>query len=172
MKKIIIYCHGYNSSAQTDKVEQLRTLYPEHYVYAFDINVDPEISMPAMLRQIDWCLVGHINEPISLVFIGTSLGAWYAHRLGVKYAAKTLLINPSYAPAETLKRYGVPAEVCARYAPTDFTVGNNYVVVGDQDTVLSYLPIFEHVDRVYPGADHRFGGSAFLDVVQRFVRSA
>jgi predicted esterase YcpF (UPF0227 family) len=40
MKKIIVYCHGFGSSAKTDKVERLKVV-KDSEVYAWDIDNKP-----------------------------------------------------------------------------------------------------------------------------------
>ena len=50
MKPIVVYCHGYGSSSNTDKVQRLRNFGFE--VHAWDIDIDPSVSIPFLLPVV------------------------------------------------------------------------------------------------------------------------
>jgi uncharacterized protein len=90
----IFYFHGLNSSPNTDKVSRLK----EHFtdVYAFQIDPDPAVSLPYLHEEITKALKEYPG--VSPIFVGTSLGGWYATELGFEFGASVVAINPSYAP--------------------------------------------------------------------------
>jgi predicted esterase YcpF (UPF0227 family) len=165
MPKILIYCHGYGSSAKTDKVDRMRAAGFE--VYAWNINIDPRISIPELERHVDDLLHEKFNQDIDLIFVGTSLGAWYANKLGITYDSKTLLINPLYNPSSTLPKLGVDPELANLYTPMQPTY-RDLIVIADDDEHLdfSYLdPGRARLVRFSTGG-HRFNGPEFDQALQ------
>ena len=156
MKKIVVYFHGFGSSAQTDKVQQLRDAGIE--TYSWDINVDPDISIAVLSEKIDDMLSDNPHEPARIFFVGTSLGAWYASLLGHLYGIKTILINPAYNPKESLAKYGVDNSILENYMiGVDFHPTQK-VFIGMNDEVIDFSDVdFNGADVTYvKGAGHRF----------------
>ena len=165
MKKIVIYFHGYGSSANSGKTEQLRNAGFE--TYSWDINIDPEISIKRLEERILDMILDHLNEDIELFFVGTSLGAWYAAEMAERFNSKNVfLVNPSYNPNESLKKYGVPLSICEKYNALEF---KNYhtIYIGAEDTVIDFTDVdFNGADySIVAGADHRFADH-FYRVIQ------
>jgi predicted esterase YcpF (UPF0227 family) len=156
MKKIAVYFHGYNSSANSNKVEQLREAGFE--TYSWDIDIDPNISIPFLDNKIMDVLLDNINEEMDLVFIGTSLGAWYAAKLAEHFInVRTILINPSHDPKNSLLKYGVPESLCEEYTPIVFNE-NHEIYIGSEDNVIDFSSVVFSPAKTYlvEGADHRF----------------
>ena len=165
MQNIVIYCHGYNSSAKTDKVDHLNSEGIE--TYAWDINIDPNVSIPFLQEKIDAILDDNIHSDARLVFVGTSLGAWYASRLAYVYGAKTVLINPCYSPKNLLPSIGCSVEVASKYEDMMF-LPNDTVFVAQDDEVIDFSKIdFEGASFVnyVPSGGHRFNGKEFELIV-------
>ena len=70
MKKIVVYFHGFGSSAQNDKVQQLRDAGIE--TYSWDIDINPVVSLPELGDKIDDMLMDEPHEPARIFFVGTS----------------------------------------------------------------------------------------------------
>lgn len=164
MKTVIVYFHGYGSSPTTDKVELLRK-YGE--VHAWPIDLDPDISIPFLMGHVESLLLDNLHANKRFVFVGTSLGAWYAQRLGFLYNIPAILINPSYEPSRSLERYGVPDHIRAKYPDIGITRSDNIVVAADDE-------IIDHRNRDHTAANsitwfetggHRFNGPEFLEAV-------
>ena len=101
----IVYFHGYGSSPNSDKVAALRAgLKDRAKVYAYPADIDPEIAKAELTREIDSMLAGHRNAATqdSVIFIGTSLGGWWASELGESYGIPAIVINPSCNPTSSL----------------------------------------------------------------------
>lgn len=156
MKKIVVYFHGFGSSAQTDKVQMLRDAGFE--TYAWDINVDPMVSLPDLTSKIDSMLLDDLHTPIELFFVGTSLGAWYASNLAHLYGVNAVLINPAYNPSEALKQFNVSQEILDNYLIDVHFSPHQKVFIGSEDTVIDFNGVdFGGADvTVVDGADHRF----------------
>lgn len=164
MEKLVVYCHGYNSSANTDKVKILKDA--GFSVYAWDINVDPTISMPELESNIDSILLDRLNRELELVFVGTSLGAWYASRLAEKYGARAVLVNPAYNPATLLPTIGLDEKIAAKYSPIIIN-NNDDLIVAKDDELIDHCrdwPDAKSVTISETGG-HRFNGKEFQIVV-------
>lgn len=160
MKNIIIYFHGYGSSPLTDKVERLKKFGE---VYAWGIDIDPDVSVPYLEDKIELALLEHLHEDVNVTFIGTSLGAYYAAWLGHMYGAPTILINPSCNPKETLPVYGVDKTICDKYVPITFDE-NDSIVIAKDDEILDYSKCdFTNASNVtyVEHGGHRFNGPEF-----------
>jgi len=156
MKKIVIYFHGYGSSPNSGKTEQLRAAGFE--THSWSIDIDPEVSIPYLEGCVFDVILEHLNEDIELFFVGTSLGAWYASKIAELFMSENVfLINPSYSPCESLKKYGVEESICEKY---DDLVFKNFqtVYIGAEDTVIDFDGVdFNGADfSIVDGADHRF----------------
>jgi predicted esterase YcpF (UPF0227 family) len=99
---MIVYLHGFASSGSSPKVDALRDRFGTDSVVAPDLPFDP-----ALVWQLGFDLVNRFvktrtaNE--KLIFVGTSLGAFYASYFGHVYDCPIVLVNPSGKPSETLK---------------------------------------------------------------------
>lgn len=168
MDKVVVYFHGYGSSANTDKVGRLREALPDCDVYAFPIDVDPRVSLPSLEHEINMILATDIHRGVRIVFAGTSLGAWYASKLAAAYGVPAVLVNPCYEPSEMLAKYGVPEDVLAQYDSMVFS-DVNFHFISENDEVIDFQPVMEELRKCsaefYGEATHRFNGPEFDDVV-------
>jgi hypothetical protein len=138
MKKLIVYFHGYGSSANSDKVTRLSQ---DFETYCFNAPVDFDIAEKSLTENIDFLLVTNPEEPVELIFVGTSLGAWTANELAKQYGCHAVIINPSVDPSTSLKKYGVSDEICGTYYPMIPSKDNKY--------------FFAEVDEVIPNEQYR-----------------
>ena len=165
MRKVVIYCHGYGSSAKTDKVDRLRVGKNVANVYAFDINIDPRISVPYLENCVEnICL--EPNEDVEFVFVGTSLGAWYAAVLADMFNSKAILVNPCLDPHNSLKKYGVSEEVRKWYTPMP-NPSKAEVILSENDEVLDFSNVSWKLPVVLVNNEsgHRFNGPEFEEFV-------
>ena len=171
--KIFIYFHGYGSNCDTPKVQQLKSAFPKDTVHAFNIDVDPRISIPHLQKCIDNILLTDPNSDEKLVLVGTSLGAWYASRIGKLYAARRIMINPAMSPSTSLKRYGVSDEICSQY--DELVDADGTYILAEGDEVFDSLQTLNEVESIggkvlmVPGHDHRFAGQIFIDSVKKIL---
>lgn len=163
----IIYFHGYGSSPNTDKVTELRKHFSE--VHAFPIDVDPDKSLPYLEEEIDHILASSINSEKPLVFVGTSLGAWYAGRLAKLYYTPAVLINPCWSFKAVKTDLGISEEIKAKYE----TLGFEYAVhettffLATNDEVIDFTNFHPSAKTIYNDkADHRFNGEPFEQVIE------
>lgn len=173
MKKIVVYCHGYGSSPKTDKVSRLIAAGFE--TYGFPINIDPEVSIPKLADDVMNLLLDQkrMNAEIELVFVGTSLGGWYANKLGALFGAKSVCINPAFNPAESLGMFNVPATVTAKYEPMKVSP-LTYLFIAEDDEVIDLVGGIKSGSFVIDAAaktvitkgGHRYNGPEFDAVAE------
>lgn len=74
------------------------------------------------------------------IFVGQSLGGWYADQLSRKFQRPCILTNPCYYPheLELIAESGIPAEFLEQYREISALNRNEYATVlcSDADTVL------------------------------------
>lgn len=112
----ILYIHGFLSSPQSAKAQQMLAFagqHPDLQLMVPALPVDPAQSL-AILEK---CIA---SAPALPVLIGSSLGGFYANILAARHGMRAVLINPAVHPHELLSAYvgeqrnyhtGVAAEV-------------------------------------------------------------
>jgi predicted esterase YcpF (UPF0227 family) len=97
---LILYVHGFNSSALSFKASVVRKRMTE--LRRAREFLCPEL--PPSPREAIALLAGTIEEhvPAETSLIGSSLGGYYATFLAERYGLRTVLINPAVAPYELL----------------------------------------------------------------------
>lgn len=99
---MIVYLHGFNSagSVDNDKVIELQKIEDVHIVTYDTFSSATEI--------LDY-LIEEVDDIVDPVFIGTSLGGFFAAQLAKVFGAPSVLINPAFMPEINLKEaVGVP----------------------------------------------------------------
>lgn len=94
----IIYLHGFMSAGDSPKSQALKKEFGDANVIAPDLPIHPNDVikfMNKLVRQIK-------NYPI--IFVGTSLGGFYANYFAQKYDCPGILVNPATVPSKTLYR--------------------------------------------------------------------
>jgi predicted esterase YcpF (UPF0227 family) len=99
----IIYLHGFASVGPGAKSNALAAVYGSDYIYAPDLPVNPDnvkIIVDNIVRNV-------ANFP--LVFVGTSLGGFWANYFAQLYDAPCVIVNPATTPSvNMLGRVGNP----------------------------------------------------------------
>lgn len=112
----IIYFSGFQLenrfSGSFDKIETLKKLECLSYtdrVLPIEINYynNLEESIKLVKHSLSYESVGkyYKQRNTKFMFIGTSLGAFFAYYFSKVYSAPALLLNPCYAPGKQLYRY-------------------------------------------------------------------
>lgn len=92
----LYYLHGFNSGLKPDseKIRKLKTLGQVTM-----LEYDSFDTRENILAQLEEDTRAHLDP----VFVGTSLGAYYAYELAHKLCAASILINPAINPGEHLR---------------------------------------------------------------------
>lgn len=173
MKTILFYFHGFGSSAQTDKVSKLRENL-DLDVYAFDIDIDPVKAEDILSHQISLTLMDYLHEEdIQVIFVGTSLGGWWAGKLAKQFHCRAILINPAVEPQTTLHHLGVNVDTCAKYHDLEYPI-NTVFFLAEIDEVVDHTSLKaalvfnkSYTTFIVPNADHRFNDKFYL--VQDYI---
>lgn len=98
---MIVYLHGFGSSGNSAKVDALVAKFGADQVFAPDLPIDPSEVAKIIGDKINhWYKTR--NSIDKLVFVGTSLGAFYASFFAHTYDAPAVIVNPSIRPNESL----------------------------------------------------------------------
>lgn len=149
---LVVYFHGFASSPETSKVNLLKSA--GFKVVAPTIDIDPDIAerdISAFLKHELHDDFASKNPSRKVVFLGTSLGGFWAARMAEKFDCPSILINPAMHPEESLKQFigtnasyktGKPfeltKEVVAKYKKySNFTADSHrtYFVAKNDDIV-------------------------------------
>lgn len=115
----LLYAHGFRSSSRSRKVGELRAAlsgYDKFKLIAPDLDPRPTQA----ISQLQWHALG--VPPERLTIFGSSLGGFYAWVLAEKLGCRTVLLNPSLRPFETLARHTGRQTNLHTGAPFDFPV--------------------------------------------------
>ena len=159
MEKLIVYCHGYGSGANSSKLKVLQSA--GFNAHCFEADIDPVDAVFHLTNKIDNLLIDHLNQDIELVFVGTSLGGWMASKLAKMYGAKAVIINPSVDPSTSLLKYGVSKEICEKYSVFAPHEEHKYFFAKYDEVIDNQIFSKNLTDAgfnvtIVPDADHRF----------------
>ena len=145
---VILYFHGFNSPAPTDKAEKFEALIkrsiPDAQVIVLlydSANLNDEI--PRLDAVVENC----ITEYDVVGFMGSSLGGFIAQHMARKFERKMVLINPCLNPQELLKTF-VGTQ-------PNHTTGGTW-----EFTTESFSEIGQYVPKTY---NHEYGALILLD---------
>ena len=98
---LLIYLHGFNSSPQSWKAQQLLDYLTQrdlaHHYAVPALNYRPDDAIRQLEQQLDTLLPER-----QVTLIGSSLGGYYASYLVERYAVNAVLINPAVTPYRLL----------------------------------------------------------------------
>lgn len=147
----IVYIHGFNSSPVSDKGLLISKNF-DSVCPSYDFLGDANENLASIESQL------HGDD---FVFVGSSLGGYYALKLAKKYSSKLVLINPSINPKESLKKYGVAEEILNSYSESEMSFFGTITLLAMDDEVIPYetylkfLKKFSEV-RISKNVGHRF----------------
>ena len=179
---LIVYLHGFNSSAQSHKA-QVMARYVAERGLEFACPSLPSLGTDA-IKTAEAFLE---KDPC---FVGSSLGGFYATYLAEKHGARAVLINPAIDPHVGLRAYlgpqknlhtGEPYELTEAYLRAwrdlyvpRITPSRYLLLVETGDEVLDYRRAVERYagarQVVVPGGDHSL--QSFPDQLARIVEFA
>lgn len=97
----IVYLHGFGSAGNSPKSQALKAVFGDDAVISPDLPMDPDEVIAKIATIV------HENKEYPIIFVGTSLGGFYANYFAQRYDAPCVLVNPSTKPSVTMaKRLG------------------------------------------------------------------
>jgi predicted esterase YcpF (UPF0227 family) len=176
----LIYLHGFNSSPQSTKAQEMIARVAELPEPIRPVLHVPELPhRPAQAMALVTRLIDRLGAD-RLTLIGSSLGGYYATYLGERYAAsnvRAVLINPTTGPAADLQPYFGPQRNLYTDEPYELTEEHlreflalkverltrperYYLLVQTGDELLDYRLALAHYAGAYQlilgGGDHAF----------------
>lgn len=185
---MILYIHGFNSSAASFKArvlaERLQALGRASEYVCPDLPDRPAAAMALLEAQ----LAARASERITLV--GSSLGGFYATALAERHGVPAVLVNPAVRPYHLLQDYLGPQRNLYTGAAYDFTATHvaelralevesisperYLLLVATGDEVLDYQQAVTRYrgcrQMVVQGSDHGFADFVrYVDIVIAFA---
>jgi predicted esterase YcpF (UPF0227 family) len=106
----IIYLHGFASVGDSEKSQSIRKRFPNCKVYS------PNFS-PMCMDEVFKLLYAEPHD--DYVFVGTSLGGFWANVFAHLTNSKAVIVNPSITPSQSLPRYPVLNHVTKQMVKID-----------------------------------------------------
>ncbi|WP_294413186.1 YqiA/YcfP family alpha/beta fold hydrolase [uncultured Ruminococcus sp.] len=130
----ILNLHGFMGEADNKNYKALCEMFPAENIISPKIeyiNTAPEELMKSFSDIVD---------TDDFIFVGQSLGGWYADKLSRKFKRPCILTNPCYYPheLELISTSGIPAEFLEQYRAMSANDSNEraYTLCSDADTIL------------------------------------
>ena len=99
----IVYLHGFASVGDSVKSQAIRAAFPQETVIAPDLPVNPQEVIELVTGLVNDALATHPGA-LPLIFVGTSLGGFWANYFAHEFYAQAVIVNPSLYPSLTLAR--------------------------------------------------------------------
>ncbi len=171
MNRTVLYFHGFASSSNSNKAKVLKKYISENYKSAEIIIPDLDNNFKLAVSQIH-ILINRAKYPI--VFVGSSLGGYYASYFSTKLKTKSVLINPAIPPLKdfeiylgenenyiTGKKFTITPEDIRYIRKMSYkkytNAENTYVLLESGDEVLKYKETAKYFRGSY--LDIIYGGS-------------
>jgi predicted esterase YcpF (UPF0227 family) len=177
---MIVYIHGFASCANSNKTKTLKNYFGD--IVSINLPPSPLKAVKELERFVK----------ADTVFIGSSLGGYYAIYLAEKYGLKSILINPSLKPYKTLKKYvGIQYRYCdnkpfnwkkeylkeLKKLKTKPKRGKYLVLLQSKDEILNYKKALKKFKNrpnakvvVEYGGNHRFENlEEYLCMIEKFI---
>lgn len=99
----LLHLHGYNSSPQSDKVQQTKQWLEQ---YAPEIELLCPLLSPFPLEAVaDITALLETRQEMPIGIVGSSMGGFYATLLAERYGVKAVLVNPAVNPHLLVEKY-------------------------------------------------------------------
>jgi len=176
----ILYLHGFGSCGEGNKSTELKRHFGANAIVSPNLPYAPHDAILYIENLLK-------SEEIDMI-IGSSLGGFYATYFAEKYAMKSILLNPSTQPWDTLSAYvGRQNRFCdeevfdfkSRYLEqlktlkVDVKNGSYLVLLQSGDEVLDYTKAQslynKHKIIVEIGGNHRFENiDEYMSMIEKF----
>ncbi len=171
----IVYLHGFASVGTGPKSDAFIKEFGAANVLRPDLPLDPD-DVETLIDS----LMKTVNEKV--IFVGTSLGGFWAHYFAHKYGETCVLVNPSTSPSKTMwERVGhtihnyqtgalipVLEEYAAKFSEREQFIRTSnmsgvsvHVFAAKDDNIIPYTEVLENIPfsdscTVTPKGGHRY----------------
>lgn len=94
----IIYLHGFASVGKSAKSDALINAFGIDTVHAPNLPIDPDDTIKVVSDIVS------AAKSFPVIFVGTSLGGFWANYFSQKFDAPCVIVNPSINPDETMAK--------------------------------------------------------------------
>jgi len=152
--------HGVGGNGNNFKSVALKEYFGKEIVESPTIPIDPK-QTEVIVNEI--VLKNSENGP--LVFVGSSLGGFWANYFAQRYNFPCVLINPATTPSILLKKFNVEQEILDSYKKYETVFENNgnliNLFLASDDDVIPFRETqakFSNcsVTAIFPSGGHRF----------------
>lgn len=130
----ILNLHGFMGEADNKNYRALCNIFPEEDI------ISPELNYMENSPKELICQLSELVDSDDYIFVGQSLGGWYADKLSRKFNCPCILTNPCYYPheLELISESGVPDEFVEQYYEMTVNEKNElaYSFCSDSDDVI------------------------------------
>ena len=130
MSNTILYFHGFKSSSNSDKAQEFKKFIENETSQTKIIIPDLEDDFKEAHKQIETLI--DENSP-NILYMGSSLGGYYALYFAQLYKSKSVLINPAIAPLNDFEIHLGKNE--------NYATGNKFTISKDD---ISYIRSLHH----------------------------
>lgn len=99
----IVYLHGFASVGNSAKSQRLVERFGKDMVVSPDLPMDPNDAIKTITKAVAEAVSRPNAFPI--VFVGTSLGGFYARYMACMLVEPAVLVNPATNPAKSMKLF-------------------------------------------------------------------
>lgn len=122
MAKVLLALHGFHSSPDSLKVQQMSAYLAQYHPDITFICPQLPCFPTLMWEEIESVLALYKNDQIAVM--GSSLGGYLAIKAATQYQLKTLLINPAVYPYRLLSHAGKQVHP---YTQESYIIDENYL---------------------------------------------
>ena len=130
----ILNLHGFMGEADNKNYKALCGIIPPEDIISPQIKYK-ETSPYDLLEKLS-----DMVKSDDYIFVGQSLGGWYADKLSRRFGRPCILTNPCYFPhdLELIISSGIPTEYVEQYRDMSVSTKNDlaYTLCSDKDTIL------------------------------------
>lgn len=130
----ILNLHGFMGEADNKNYKSLCEIFPAESIISPQLNYKED--SPQKILEMLSALVDSEN----FIFVGQSLGGWFADKLSRKFGCPCILTNPCYYPHELklITDSGIPEEFVEQYCDLSVNDKNEwaYTLCSDADEII------------------------------------
>lgn len=130
----IMNLHGFMGEADNKNYKALCYIIPAENI------ISPKLFYKEQSPKEILDMLSVLIDSEDFIFVGQSLGGWYADKLSRKFSRHCILTNPCYYPheLELITNSGIPADYVEQYRELSEQDKNElaYTLCGDKDTLL------------------------------------
>ncbi len=182
---MIVYFHGFGSSPNSAKVDLLRET--GEIVVAPRIPLDPNEAVLHLVSFVRKAIKDAMDAgDRKVVFVGTSLGGYWAALMSELFDATCVLVNPSFSPKESLMKYvdgytdyttgenkKLPVGIVEKYINIDpkSDMKNRHFFLATKDPVVVPVKVPHYHPNVFCVETDDHQGTSFFPMVVQYTKN-